>query len=175
MFVRRSWQRHRGNVALVGDAAESFDPVAGESVTLAMRAAMALTETLAQGRSLAHYERSYRRLTRSRVIVDGLLVRVASRPEARRRMISALAGAPEVFGRLLEVVGGTRGLTGVGALSWVRMAAGMMRTPVRRLPLPQASVVQLENHADRVVDVPRIEVADRARLRGEPTLDAGGR
>jgi flavin-dependent dehydrogenase len=174
-LARRTWRRHRGNVALVGDAARTFDPLGGESVTLAMRTAMALTEVIAQERSLRHYERSYRRLTRNRVLFDRLLTAAASRPETRRRLIAGLRAAPEAFGRLLEVAGGTRKLTSVGALPVVRLAAGIARTPPWRAPVPQASVVQLEDHAYRLVDVPRIEVADRARVRGEPSLDAGGR
>jgi len=174
-FPRRTWRRHRGNVVLVGDAAGSFDLLGGESVTLAMRTAMALTEVLAQGRPLVQYERAYRRLTRNRVILDRLLTAIASRPEARRRMIAGLGSAPEAFGRLLDVAGGTRGFGGVGALPFARLVAGIARTPARRLPVPQASVVQLEDHPHRLVDVPRIEVADRARLDGEPALDAGGR
>jgi flavin-dependent dehydrogenase len=174
-FGRRTWRRHRGNVALVGDAARTFDPFGGESVTLAMRTAMALTEVIAQERSLRHYERSYRRLTRNRALFDRLLTAAGSRPETRRRLIAGLRAAPEAFGRLLEVAGGTRTLTSVGALPVVRLAAGIARTPAWRTPLPQASVVELEDHAYRLVDVSRIEVADRARVRGEPALDAGGR
>jgi flavin-dependent dehydrogenase len=170
-FAPRAWRRHRGNVALVGDAAGCFDLLAGESVTLAMRTGMALTEVLAQGRSLSHYEPAYRRITRNRVIFDRLLMRVASRPEARHRMVVGLRAAPEAFGRLLDVVGGTRKLSGVGALTFARLVAGVMRTPARRLP--QASVVQLENHPYGVVDVTRIEVADGAPVRREPSLDAG--
>jgi flavin-dependent dehydrogenase len=104
------WQgaraRHAGRVALVGDAAGYTDAVTGEGITLALRSALALAETLAAAAPLERYERAWRRLTRAHRALARLLALGVAHPRARRAAFAALATAPSAFTGLLRIAAG---------------------------------------------------------------------
>ena len=138
---QRARRRHVGNVVLVGDAAGYVDPLAGEGLTLGLRAAAALVDVLAHGRPLAAYERAYRRLARSHELVPRLLLAAAGRPALRRRVIAALARTPESFGRLLGVACGQTAIRSLGPIHAARLAWEIARgghpgAPDRHAALP---------------------------------------
>jgi flavin-dependent dehydrogenase len=117
---------HRGNVALVGDAAGYVDALTGEGLGLAFRSAAALADVLGRGRPLAAYERAHRGLVRDHALVTRLLLAVATHPRLRQRFIRGLARDPRAFERLVGVLGGEAALSAVDAarLGWTVVRAG---------------------------------------------------
>jgi len=97
----------RGNVALIGDASGTVDAITGEGLGLAFRQAGELAEALAQGR-LEPYERAHRRLRRKPRIMAALLLGMARSAALERRAMTALAGRPQLFGKLLALHASSR-------------------------------------------------------------------
>jgi flavin-dependent dehydrogenase len=126
-LYQRVRRRHRGNVALVGDAAGYVDALTGEGLGLAFRSAAALADVLGRGRPLAAYERAYRRLVRDHALVTRLLLAIAARPRLRRRFIRGLARDPRTFERLVGVLGGETALSVVDAAHLVRLGWTLVR------------------------------------------------
>jgi flavin-dependent dehydrogenase len=103
----------RGNVALIGDASGSVDPITGEGLCLAFQQAERLSEALATG-DLARYATAHRRLVRRPRMMASLLLLMDGRDWLRGRTIRTLAAEPTHFARLLALHVGQRSLPGVG-------------------------------------------------------------
>jgi len=93
-------------VALVGDAGGYLDAITGEGMTLAFRQAVALAKAIEAG-DLPAYGREHARIVRGPTRTTRLLLAIGRYPELRRRMVRALASAPETFSRILAAHNGT--------------------------------------------------------------------
>ncbi|HEY4595835.1 MAG TPA: FAD-dependent monooxygenase, partial [Thermoanaerobaculia bacterium] len=116
---------HKGNVALVGDAAGYFDAITGEGLAVALHESAALVEAILAG-DLGRYARAHRRINRLPDLMTGLVLALERRPRLRARAVRALAAEPALFSRLLGIHARTlppRRL-GLGALrlAWRLMA-----------------------------------------------------
>jgi flavin-dependent dehydrogenase len=109
----------------VGDAAGYLDPLTGEGITLGLRSAQALVETLAAGRPLAAYERRYRRLSRDFYLLTGTLLAATRIAPLRRRLVPCLAAHAEVFERLVQINAGQRPIRSVGLAGVWQLVAGL--------------------------------------------------
>ena len=95
----------RGNVALVGDASGSVDAITGEGIGLSFRQASVLADAMAAG-DLRRYDAAHPRLAFRPMLMANLML-VLDRGRAVREVgIGALASAPGVFRKLLEVHAG---------------------------------------------------------------------
>lgn len=117
---------HRGNVALVGDAAGYVDAITGEGLAVALHESAALVEAIAAG-DLDRYASACRKINRLPNFMTGLVLALERRPRLRARAIRALAAEPALFSRLLGIHARTlppRRL-GLGALrfAWRLVAA----------------------------------------------------
>ncbi len=115
----------RGRVALVGDAAGYVDAITGEGLSLALRQAPVLVESMCRG-DLGFYRRRHPGLGRWANALTELLLWVEARPSIRRRVIRALARDPELFSRILAVHGGMRPVSSV-VPSTPRLLWGLVR------------------------------------------------
>jgi flavin-dependent dehydrogenase len=116
--IRSLYNVQRGNVALVGDASGSVDPITGEGLRLAFRHAFELADAMAGG-DLRPYERAHRALARGPMMMGDLLLWLGHNPRVRSRAIRALQSRPELFGRLMAAHAGAADsaeLLTVGAL-----------------------------------------------------------
>jgi flavin-dependent dehydrogenase len=93
---------HRGNVALVGDAAGYFDAITGEGLAVALHESAALVEAILAG-DLDLYAAAHRRINRLPNLMTGLVLAMERRPRLRARAIRALAAEPALFSRLLGI------------------------------------------------------------------------
>jgi flavin-dependent dehydrogenase len=125
-FPRRVRRRYRGPVALVGDAAGYVDPITGEGLSLGFASASALVQTIAEGRSLAEYERAFRRLSLGYNQVTRAVLAITRRPWLRRRTIRMLSANPRLLTGLLAVNDGESWFHAFGALGMARLATGML-------------------------------------------------
>jgi flavin-dependent dehydrogenase len=91
-----------GRIALVGDSAGGVDPITGEGIALALAQAAMLVPALAAG-DLTPYARACPRLASRPRRMGSLLLLLERSVALRRRVITALAGDPALFGRLLAV------------------------------------------------------------------------
>lgn len=92
----------RGNVALVGDASGTIDPITGEGLCLAFKQAFALAAALKSG-NLARYESAHRRFSRRpRFMADFMLLMDRS-SFLRERSLAAFEGHPHLFANLLAM------------------------------------------------------------------------
>ena len=82
---------HRGNVALVGDAAGYLDALTGEGVALGLRSAHALIASLGSGGGFPEYEARYRKLRLRYEIMTDLALILTQHPSLRRLAIPFLA------------------------------------------------------------------------------------
>ena len=119
-FARHCRSVVRENLALVGDAAGYLDPITGDGVSLALHQARALVQAIASG-DLSGYARAHRRIARLPEALTRLLLFAEARPPLRRRLVRALAAAPDLFSCLLGVHSRQRplsafGISGVGRL-----------------------------------------------------------
>jgi flavin-dependent dehydrogenase len=92
---------YRGNIALVGDASGSVDPITGEGLGLAFQQAGALAEALAAG-DLRCYQAAHDRIARLPRLMSRLVLAMDSRPGFQARVLRALAAEPRIFARLLN-------------------------------------------------------------------------
>lgn len=93
---------HKGNVALVGDAAGYFDAITGEGLAVALHESAALVEAIRAG-DLNRYAAAHRRINRLPDLMTGLVLAMERRPRLRARAIRALAAEPALFSRLLGI------------------------------------------------------------------------
>jgi flavin-dependent dehydrogenase len=111
----------RGNVALIGDASGTVDPITGEGLYLAFRQAVSLAEAYSTD-DLTKYERTHARISgRPRFIGDFMLL-MDRYPVLRRRTLRAFETNPRLFRNLLALhVGGLglpRFLATAASLGW---------------------------------------------------------
>lgn len=125
-FDRRVTARTSGRVALVGDAAGFIDPLTGEGITLALRAARHLVGTIARGEPLQAYERAHRRMFREYALLTRPMLFVAARPRLRARFVTTLMRNPGLFDRLVDVNSCCRPMTSVGLLGALRLASVLL-------------------------------------------------
>jgi menaquinone-9 beta-reductase len=92
----------RGNVALVGDASGSVDPITGEGMRLAFRQAFALAESLVAN-DLRAYEQAHRELARRPRLMGHAMLWLGRRPRMRARLIHGMAAKPDLFAALLAL------------------------------------------------------------------------
>jgi flavin-dependent dehydrogenase len=100
-FARGVRGLSRDRFVLIGDAAGYVDAVTGEGLSLALRAAEALTEVLpdavlrgGEATSFAGYERAARRAFRKYELVTRGVLALARAPRARPPLLRALTRAP---------------------------------------------------------------------------------
>ncbi|MFL6234887.1 MAG: NAD(P)/FAD-dependent oxidoreductase, partial [Thermoanaerobaculia bacterium] len=93
---------HKGNLALVGDAAGYFDAITGEGLAVALHESAALVEALVAG-DLDRYVAAHRRINRLPDFMTGLVLSLERRPRLRARAVRALAAEPALFSRLLGI------------------------------------------------------------------------
>jgi len=97
----------RGNLALVGDASGSLDPITGEGLSIAFAQAHALVKSIQRG-GLEEYAAEHRRILRIPRLLTQLLLVVEHRPRLRQRMIRAFASRPTLFNDLVDLVASAR-------------------------------------------------------------------
>ncbi len=126
-FRQSARRRHRGPVALVGDAAGYLDALTGEGLSLSFLSASALVEAIHDGRGLGDYEKDYRRLSRNYYWMTHLLLVVAKRPRLRSHVIECLAQDPGLFDSFLAIATGEKSIATEGARSSFRLLLAMMK------------------------------------------------
>jgi menaquinone-9 beta-reductase len=110
-IVRRVTRR---NVALIGDASGTVDPITGEGLCLAFKHAAALADALVRS-DLSLYDRAHARLTRRpRFMADSMLL-MDRFSFVQSRTLAAFEAKPLLFANLLSMH--------VGQLNAVRFAA----------------------------------------------------
>jgi flavin-dependent dehydrogenase len=94
-----------GNVALVGDASGSVDPITGEGLRLSFHQALALAEAM-QSDNLQKYESAHRELARRPTRMANLMLLLDRNPWVRERAIRALAAKPDLLRSFLAIHSG---------------------------------------------------------------------
>jgi menaquinone-9 beta-reductase len=95
----------RGNVALVGDASGSVDPITGEGLRLAFRQAFALADFISAN-ELPAYERAHHDLARHPIRMGHAMLWLCRHPRIRARLIRVMAAKPDLFAALLATHAG---------------------------------------------------------------------
>jgi flavin-dependent dehydrogenase len=106
-FGHRAAAVVRENLALVGDASGSLDPITGEGLSIAFRQADALIRSLERG-NIEQYEVAHRRILRGPRMLTGLLLFIERQPILRRRIIRAFASLPSLFSYMVEIAASGR-------------------------------------------------------------------
>ena len=96
------WRVWRDNVALIGDASGTVDPITGEGLGLSFRQAAALAECMALG-SLPRYQTQHRRLSLRPRFMARLMLTLDGRPQLQQRTLRVFRRHPQVFRRLLAL------------------------------------------------------------------------
>ena len=104
----------RGNVALIGDAAGTVDPITGKGVCMAFQQAAALADALQTG-YLSHYQRAHTQIMRRPLFMADFMLTMDRWPGLRARALRAMEAHPDLFANLLAIH--------VGGLGVGRMAA----------------------------------------------------
>lgn len=116
----------RANVALVGDASGTIDPIAGEGLCLAFKQAEALAAALETG-DLNRYERAHARLTRRPRFMADFMLMMDRSAWLRTRTLRAFERHPDLFANLLAMHVGhwspTRFAAAASALGWQLITA----------------------------------------------------
>jgi 2-polyprenyl-6-methoxyphenol hydroxylase-like FAD-dependent oxidoreductase len=120
-----------GELALVGDAAGSLDPISGEGLSIAFSQAFELVAAIEAG-DLGRYRLACRRLRRVPFLVTRLLLVVERNRPVRRLLMRALAGSDDLFSSLLALVSGDAGLRLGGRGGLMDMALELVRVGVLR-------------------------------------------
>jgi flavin-dependent dehydrogenase len=120
----------RGNVALIGDASGSVDPLTGEGLGLAFKQAAALSEALAAD-DLRIYQRAHDEISQNSRLMSRLLLAMDAHPSLRRRAFRALAAKPHIFASLLNahvqaVPQCSLGIAETLRLGWTLIASGSL-------------------------------------------------
>ena len=98
-----------GNIALTGDASGSADAVTGEGIGLSFRHALLLAEAIAAD-NLEIYQAGHPVIQRMPHLMSRAMLRMDAWPWARERVMSLLAGQPQLFAHLLALHLGERSL-----------------------------------------------------------------
>ena len=99
----------RGNVALLGDASGTVDPITGKGVCLAFEQASALAEALQDG-DLKAYQRAHRRIVCGPRLMGNVLLTMDRWPQLRTRALRAMEAHPHLFANLLAMHVGKLGM-----------------------------------------------------------------
>ncbi len=99
----------RGNVALLGDASGTVDPITGKGVCLAFEQASALAEALRQN-DLSSYQREHTRISRNPRLMAHLMLTMDRWPQLRARALRAMEAHPDLFANLLAMHVGKLGM-----------------------------------------------------------------
>jgi len=99
---RRLEKVHRGNVALLGEAAGSVDAITGEGLAIAFRQAIALADAL-RAEDLSLYEAAHKRIMWLPRAIAALMLSMDSHPVLRKRAFCAFEAQPEIFARMLAI------------------------------------------------------------------------
>lgn len=97
--LKRLW---RDNVALIGDASGTVDPITGEGLGLAFHQAMVLADCLKKN-DLARYQAAHRKLALRPMMMARLMLSLDGRPRLQARTLQVFRKRPEIFRRLLAV------------------------------------------------------------------------
>lgn len=122
---QRSTAFHRGQVALVGDAAGYRDAITGEGLSVGFQQARALAAAIAAD-DLPAYEREARRVIALPFLLIRILLEAERRPWLRRRLIHALATERGLFARLLAIHARQAPPRSVGAKGVLQLARGLL-------------------------------------------------
>ncbi len=95
----------RGNIALVGDAACSFDGIAGQGLNLAFQASQYLAEALAR-EDLRAYAAAHREITRTPVRITRLMLLMARYSWIREKTLRMFAAKPAFFSNMMSIHAG---------------------------------------------------------------------
>ncbi|HEX4773444.1 MAG TPA: NAD(P)/FAD-dependent oxidoreductase [Bryobacteraceae bacterium] len=110
-----------GNIALIGDASGTVDPITGEGMCLAFKQASALAAALTEG-NLALYESAHARLSRLPRFMSDFMLLLDTSKTLRTRTLSSFESSPQLFSRLVAMHLGqlhpTRFFTTAAALGW---------------------------------------------------------
>ena len=99
-----------GNVALVGDASGTVDPITGEGMCLAFRQANALAAALMEG-DLASYEKAHRKILRRPRFMSEFMLLMDRSNTLQRRTLKSFEHSPRLFSNLLAMHVGQLGPT----------------------------------------------------------------
>lgn len=99
----------RGNIALLGDASGTVDPITGKGVCLAFEQAAALACAFRQG-NLASYQRAHARISRHARLMANLMLTMDRWPQLRGRTLGAMEAHPGLFANLLAMHAGKLGM-----------------------------------------------------------------
>lgn len=115
----------RGRVLLVGDAAGYLDAITGEGLALGWRGGELAVRLALDGRA-EEWPAVHGAIKERHLVFTHLLLAISRRPALRRRVVRALAAAPEAFSTLL---GFNTGHVGWGVLpALARVGLGLLRS-----------------------------------------------
>lgn len=112
-------------VFLVGDAAGFIDPITGDAMSAGFRAAHQLAQLLVDAgpdRAAGSYRSWFARQWRTRRLLTGVALKLASSPALARRALTGMSGRPGALDSLLEVNSGARSLGSVPIRDWTALA-----------------------------------------------------
>jgi 2-polyprenyl-6-methoxyphenol hydroxylase-like FAD-dependent oxidoreductase len=99
----------RGNIALLGDASGTVDPITGKGVCLAFEQAAALADAFRDG-DLATYQRAHTRISRHPRLMAEAMLTLDRWPLLRARALRAMEAHPQLFANLLAMHVGKLGM-----------------------------------------------------------------
>jgi flavin-dependent dehydrogenase len=99
----------RDNIALLGDASGTVDPITGKGVCLAFEQAGALADAFRDG-DLAAYQHAHRRIARRPHLMADVLLALDRWPLLRARAFKAMEAHPHLFANLLAMHVGKLGI-----------------------------------------------------------------
>jgi flavin-dependent dehydrogenase len=113
----------RENLALVGDASGSLDPITGEGLSIAFAQAHALTQSIERGH-IEEYAEAHRRISRVPRFLTGLLLAVERHPRFRRQIVRVFTSRPSLFAEVVDVAAS-------GRISSIAPSFKILRTATR--------------------------------------------
>ncbi len=119
--TRRLHRVTRGNVALIGDASGTVDPITGEGLCLAFHQAAALAGAFCAG-DLSQYESAHANIGRRPRFMASSMLLLDRSANLRDRTLSSFAKRPELFANLLALhvgqLSASRCATTAALLGW---------------------------------------------------------
>jgi flavin-dependent dehydrogenase len=92
----------RGNVALIGDASGTVDPITGKGVCLAFQQAAALADAFLRG-DLSRYQRAHTQIVRRPLLMADLMLTMDRWPGIRTTALRAMETYPSLFANMLKM------------------------------------------------------------------------